>query len=513
MGVVAPHLASAQVATTATTTATTAVPTSTVTCSLGATTPTITQTSQFAPIRFVGTQNLGTTTRPVSQNQTGISYQDCISDQVLQFSVQACGFLGSDNLEVWASTSSDCTDPTARGQSLNPVCWQVVAQTGALTSADNTQTISIRVRDIVSHVSSQPTTTTFVPAGIEACSEQAGFTQINVNVSFIPVNSSSAALDGTAYEYPILVDMVGPPAPTNLVVGRGDTLLTTSWTANLDTDTTGYDVIIDPLPGQGTPANTTSTTNTGTSTTVLVCDDAGDEDAGDAMTSDAMTSDASDAMSSTDATLDATADATVATPATPMGDASVPAGCHLESIANTNNNTNTICSDSLLTSGVINDGGGTSTTTEVPTAALDAADDGGADAETTVVTTGGGIYIPPAGHVLNLNPQIGSTVTGGTSSTFLIKGLLDEVNYNVVVAAVDNFGNVGPPSGVACGIPAPVNDFWKDYRDAGGQAGGGFCALEAVGAPAASTVAFGAFGALFIAGFRRRRDRRSGRRS
>jgi hypothetical protein len=131
----------------------------------------------------------------------------------------------------------------------------------------------------------------------------------------------------------------------------------------------------------------------------------------------------------------------------------------------------------------------------------------------STVTTGGGNYTPPAGHVLNLNPNIGSSVTGANNSTFLVKGLLDGVNYNVVVSAVDNFGNVGPPSTQQCAIPAPVNDFWKDYRAAGGQAGGGFCALEAVGAPAGSTVAFGAFGAFVVAGLRRRRNRRRGRPS
>jgi len=509
---VAPHVASAQLATTATTTATTAVPTSTVTCSMAATTPTVTQTDQFAPIRFVGTQNLGTTTRPVSQNQTGISYQDCISDQVLQFSVQACGFLsGADNLEVWVSNSADCTAATDRGkQGGIAQCWPVLPPM-AIVAADNTQTIQIHVRDIVAHQADSPPPTVYSPAGIAACSTQQSFSQISFNINFVPVNVSNGTGDGTAYQYPIIADMVGPPAPVNLTVGRGDTLLTTNWTANLDTDTTGYDVIIDPLPGQGTPGSSNSN-NIGTSTTVLVCSDAGEDASDDGAVSDAEVSDAevsdaaaSDATSSTDATVDASADATTS-------DGGVPAGCHLVSVANTNNSTNSMCSDTLLTSGVINDGGGTSTTTEVPTNSLDGAADAG-DAETTVVATGGGIYIPPAGHVLNLNPNIGSTVTGGTSSTFLVKGLLDGVNYNVVIAAVDNFGNVGPPSGIACGIPAPVNDFWKDYRNAGGQAGGGFCALEAVGTPAGSTVAFGAFGALVVAGFRRRRDRRSGRRS
>jgi hypothetical protein len=61
------------------------------------------------------------------------------------------------------------------------------------------------------------------------------------------------------------------------------------------------------------------------------------------------------------------------------------------------------------------------------------------------------------------------------------------VNYNLVVAAVDGYGNIGPPSGEVCGKPEPIDDFWKIYRQDGGNAGGGLCALEAVGARASST--------------------------
>jgi hypothetical protein len=99
----------------------------------------------------------------------------------------------------------------------------------------------------------------------------------------------------------------------------------------------------------------------------------------------------------------------------------------------------------------------------------------------------------------------GTTVSGETAATYTLAGLTNGVTYNVVVAAVDAFGNIGPPSPQNCDYPAPVNDFFKVYRGAGGGAGGGFCALEAVGAPAGSTVAFGGAGALLFAAVRRRR--------
>jgi hypothetical protein len=130
------------------------------------------------------------------------------------------------------------------------------------------------------------------------------------------------------------------------------------------------------------------------------------------------------------------------------------------------------------------------------------------DSGVATSTTGGGIWVPPKGHIVNPNPTLGITATGQTINTYTITGLRNGVQYNVVVAAVDNFGNVGPPSMQVCAIPAPVDDFWKIYRTDGGQAGGGFCALEAVGAPAASTVAFAGAGALVVAGLRRRRSKR-----
>jgi hypothetical protein len=83
--------------------------------------------------------------------------------------------------------------------------------------------------------------------------------------------------------------------------------------------------------------------------------------------------------------------------------------------------------------------------------------------------------------------------------------LQNGVTYTVAVSAVDGSGNIGPPSTQACDYPALVSDFWLTYRKDGGGAGGGFCALQAVGAPAGSTVAFVGLGAAATALIRRRR--------
>jgi hypothetical protein len=58
-------------------------------------------------------------------------------------------------------------------------------------------------------------------------------------------------------------------------------------------------------------------------------------------------------------------------------------------------------------------------------------------------------------------------------------GLINNVAYNVSVAATDTYRNVGvvstPP---ACAIPQPVTGFFEAYRDAGGEGGGGYCSFS-----------------------------------
>jgi hypothetical protein len=100
------------------------------------------------------------------------------------------------------------------------------------------------------------------------------------------------------------------------------------------------------------------------------------------------------------------------------------------------------------------------------------------------------------------------TISDKSVGTYTITGLKNGTTYNAVVSAVDAYGNIGPPSVEQCDYPAPVNDFWTDYRNDGGRAGGGFCALEAVGAPAGSSLA-GVALVLGVGGIVRRRRRRS----
>jgi hypothetical protein len=74
-------------------------------------------------------------------------------------------------------------------------------------------------------------------------------------------------------------------------------------------------------------------------------------------------------------------------------------------------------------------------------------------------------------------------VSGGLQSKATASGLENDFEYAVGVAAYDLVGNVGPLSTLACETPQPVDDFYELYRQAGGQAGGGFCATGPARSP------------------------------
>ena len=80
--------------------------------------------------------------------------------------------------------------------------------------------------------------------------------------------------------------------------------------------------------------------------------------------------------------------------------------------------------------------------------------------------------------------------------------LVNGVAYNVAVAAYDIYDNTGPLSALACEVPQPVTGFFKGYKDAGGEAGGGFCSFSRHREPLTLVAVLG-FASYLV--FRRRR--------
>jgi hypothetical protein len=116
--------------------------------------------------------------------------------------------------------------------------------------------------------------------------------------------------------------------------------------------------------------------------------------------------------------------------------------------------------------------------------ATSTADGGSVDASTTTCTEAG---VDDAGATIDascttttltcggtIDPQsvtpteVGGQVGGGT-----VKGLQDGVGYTVAVAGYDSFGNSGTLSASICATPQDTVDFWDNYRNSGGTAGGG----------------------------------------
>jgi hypothetical protein len=82
------------------------------------------------------------------------------------------------------------------------------------------------------------------------------------------------------------------------------------------------------------------------------------------------------------------------------------------------------------------------------------------------------------------------SITGNTGTTVVAtqiagKPLVNGTTYAVAVAATDKFGNVGQLSDVICETPEETTDFWQEYRNAGGDAGGG-CSASGAALPVGS---------------------------
>jgi hypothetical protein len=440
--------------------------------------PTLGPSAFKYPERFSSDGRIDLGTGPRAQNLTplGISYKDCIDDQQLRFSVAVSGFKGQD-IQIWASKNGDCTSDVNRGVGGVPSCWQLNGGLSAINqSTTSTYQFLVRVQDIVGPQNNPPNPPGYRSQTPAACTTQPTYASETFTVYFVPITNGNNAT-GTAYSYKLPVDLVGPPAPSGLSHNVGDTLFVMNWTPNSDTDTGGYDLYIDPIPGM--ESSDASTSDSGLGKPMLECPDTG----APAQPQDASGDDGGEGGS------DAASDASTFVPA--------EAGCHYVYVGGGSATLST-CTDSRLASGMVQEGGTTTVVTS---------DEAGDEGGTTVVTGGGGISTIPSTNLVGTGGG-GLTVSDKSTGSYTIKGLKNNVTYTVVVAAVDLFGNVGPPSAEQCDYPAPVNDFWQDYRNDGGRAGG-FCALEAVGASPATSLVGVAFAAGTAGAVRRLRRRRT----
>ncbi len=379
--------------------------------------------------------------RPDAQHPYWFSYGDCIHDDVMSFNaVLGIGFQGNE-LQVWVGASADCTDINQR-QGTTPLCWLVYST----SPQAQTLTVSLNVRDIVGRHTKLATPNGPGSGTLLDC-EYTGDPPSGTAISiyFMLVNGGGQVV-GTPAKYDTTIDLLGPPAPTGLSAGVGDSRLIMDWTPPPLSDMLGVNLYCDPKPGSTTPGVSDSGAGGGTGGSV--------------------------ASGGTTAT---------------GGSTGTDSG-----------------TDAATTGGT---GGAAGSTSTGGTGASTATGGSGGTGAIGYVAQGGNPSCPSAVLTPGLRPDSSyecGSVAGIGVSTGDATGLINGVNYAAAVAAYDAVGNVGPLSQVACGTPKPVDDFFQMYRNAGGKGGGGFCALGADPAPAAGALLLGALGLLAA----RRRQRR-----
>jgi len=329
------------------------------------------------------------------------------------------------------------------------------------------------------------------------------------------------------------VDLVGPPTPANVAFQAGDGALTLSWTANVDSDTYGYDVFIDPPASGGgaSPILPVPQTSTCAGSGSGVGSGASSGEATDDGSTEASADASSTAATSADATLlEAGADASAAGASAADADGSSDAECFTVSASDFWSLGNpSACSSSNLTQGyVLGASASASSSSGSSSGAASGASSAGSGSPVEGASgassgTSGSLNEPVGGGIAGIacaylvmgscsapsSPAYTSqaiTVTTESSSSYTATGLTNGHKYNLVVSAVDAFGNPGPPAIEQCGQPAAISDFYGAYRAAGGKAGGGYCAVGPVSRAARPWLgAFVALGAGLWSARRRRR--------
>ncbi|HEX8790917.1 MAG TPA: hypothetical protein VF765_08180 [Polyangiaceae bacterium] len=381
----------------------------------------------------------------------GISFSDCGEDMRLDFPLTIANFGGDEaHVEVWAGATVDCSidaNRSAASAGVSHACWQVAARTGTQVAGSSplALTVSVYARDVLRY--EQPPTQSgqgqpYDPSyhassdGELACEVQTDDSEVPINLYFLAVNSAEHVV-GQSGCYVLGTDLVGPPAPPQVTVQAGDTLLSVSWTSpGSDPDLVGFDVWSDP-PAGGAKSSGSSVAGCGCSIApgVPAVDDAVEESEIAPEIGDGASTDADEGG----------------------GDSSVDG--------------------SLADSGSARDGGN------------DSGSDGGGDAATDAAVcrsenlTGhsspanvGGISQIDGKYLAHNLP---GTTPPTSSSPLTLTGMKNGTNYAVVVTSTDAYGNDGPASDPGCAVPQTVSDFWGTY--AGDNGSVATCALETVG--------------------------------
>lgn len=395
------------------------------------------------------TRSFGPPSNISGYKNTWINFNDCVNDLVLTFPLVETGLpAASSRLQAWVGGTDDCADKAKRGDGALPVCWP--AYNGDLPQTQNPN-IQLHVRDILSQLGQSTKSTTFTPGTADLCTNNslpAGETKYTLY--FLWLNGSDNTAIGTPAKVALSVDLNGPTPPGSVSAGIGDTALIVNWAASGDTTVQSYTVYCDP-PAAGNPApDATPTTTTTDAGFTLVCVDGGFSDGGFDDSGDAL-------------------------PGSPLD-----GGCTEVPNSSTTTPPSSKCPSKIL----------------IPSGGTQTKDEAG-----TTQTVGAKQTFIDSAYACG---SAGSATSTGTT----VKNLVNGTFYTIAVAGTDNFGNVGPLSDPDCKTPQLVVDFWSEYRAAGGLAGGGFCNVDGVGAPASAAPLLVFGGWAVVSMIRRRRKKK-----
>ena len=193
--------------------------------------------------------------RPQTLTPEGVSFQDCIDDQQILFTLQMSGFEANASIQAWATIGQDCKVQTARGGG-NKTCWQVYDSDIPLATVAD---IRVPVRKIMAGVTPNSATT---PVSDESVCGKINLANVSVQFLYFPPGSGggTASMDKSVT---VTVDTVGPLPPSGLRALPGDTRIKVEWTnisgGSADggatgglTELTGIKVYCDPVSAQTT---------------------------------------------------------------------------------------------------------------------------------------------------------------------------------------------------------------------------------------------------------------------
>jgi hypothetical protein len=131
------------------------------------------------------------------------------------------------------------------------------------------------------------------------------------------------------------------------------------------------------------------------------------------------------------------------------------------------------------------------------------------DARAAVETPAEGAHGPAPAKLAALDPEFACSkiITGGKAEIRLFE-LQNGIPYVVGVSSVDRRGNASPIEDVVLQVPIPTLDFYRNYRQEGGSAEGGFCTVGRGGGPRARWLAIVLFAPLLVLLARRGRKGR-----